>query len=438
MDCRLKIKLLQRHSQVGLVFVLFLSLFFSNKVFSQYNLIVNDSWVVVDNSAQVFVGGDLINEQGNGSIKLDGCLRVRGDIQNNSSNNMFLLQQSIPTGRLIACSNTHEQYISGIGSPIHFPNLIIEGKPKKLIMNNCQVNNCFTVNAELNLNSKNFIINNKNPEAINYISGFIRSESLPPFYGTIQWNTQNNTGAFTVPFGSGLGNTNDLDLTLNVQTPGSIEGHYRFATYPTNDFTNTPFPTSVISLMPFQDVAMVDRFWFIEPDYISRPNVSIDFSYSMIDIDSPNKIKQSTLQAIRHNDYNFKWDDWVPGSTSDVNTKIVSTNTIPKQHQYSHWTLVSEDMGGDLWIPNAFTPDRDEYYTNEYFGPVITFPYAKYEFYVFDRWGKLIFESDNIDNKWDGTHGSEVVCQGTYVWLIIITKHSTKKYKYNGIVNVIL
>lgn len=408
--------------------------------FSQqnYGLLVNGTWLSVQNDAGILIPGDLINATGNGSIKLDGTINLGGDITNDASNNMFEQQQTIAVGKLIMSSNSFPQHIKGQGYSIFFPNLEIISSKKVLLMSDCRVNNKFTIDAELDLNRKNFIINNPNSDAIIYNSGFIRSESQPPVYGTLQWNVSNSTGSFNVPFGSGMGYQNDLNLTLIIENSGSADGKYVMATYPTDNFTNTPFPSSVISILPYQDVNMVDRFWYVSPDFVTRPNISLAFKYNRHEFDSPNQVKESSLEAIRYNDYQFKWNDWKPGSIVNEASSCVLTNSIPRQHQFSHWALVSEDVTGDIWIPNAFSPDRDEYYKNEDFGPVITFPYAKYEFYIYNRWGQLIFQSEDVNIRWDGTFQGEVVTEGTYAWLIVITKHSTKKYKYNGIVNVVL
>ena len=406
--------------------------------FSQaYNMIVSDTWISIQNESVVNVRGHLFNES-EGKIRLDGKILVGLDVVNNAANNMFLYPLTIPRGLVIMNSYQNNQEIRGSGNPIFFPNLHVMGNKKILKLGDSQVNNKFFVESEFDLNRMNFIINNKNTDGIHYISGFIRSESHPPQYGTIQWNIQNSTGSYSIPFGSGMGNENDLNLTIIAETSGSAEGYYKTATYPTEDFTNNPYPFMVMSLAPYQDINMVDRFWFVEPSYISRPNISLAFKYNPNDYDTPNKVRENTLEAIRHNDSQQKWNDWKPGGIVNPITNTVQTNSIPRQHQYSHWALVSEDAGGDIWMPNAFTPDRDEYFINENYGPVITFPYEKFEFYIFNRWGEPIFESQDINIKWDGTYKGEVVPQGTYVWLIVITKHSTKKYKYNGIVNVIL
>ncbi len=70
-----------------------------------------------------------------------------------------------------------------------------------------------------------------------------------------------------------------------------------------------------------------------------------------------------------------------------------------------------------IYIPNAFTPNSDG--LNDGFkaeGVGI----AQFKLQVFDRWGKLIFESDDINKGWDGSvngkGGAESSKQDVYVW----------------------
>ena len=41
-----------------------------------------------------------------------------------------------------------------------------------------------------------------------------------------------------------------------------------------------------------------------------------------------------------------------------------------------------------------------------------------YEFFVFDRWGELIFQTTNTDEGWDGTYKGEKCQQDVYVYKI--------------------
>lgn len=72
------------------------------------------------------------------------------------------------------------------------------------------------------------------------------------------------------------------------------------------------------------------------------------------------------------------------------------------------------------YVPNAFTPDNDEY--NPDFKPVFTagFDPFDYKLLIFNRWGEVVFESNNAKVGWNGSYaGSKGICQdGTYTWKI--------------------
>ena len=69
-----------------------------------------------------------------------------------------------------------------------------------------------------------------------------------------------------------------------------------------------------------------------------------------------------------------------------------------------------------LYMPNSFTPNDDG--DNDSFGPkgLRIEEYQSYEFLVFNRWGEIIFKTNDINDWWFGTD-----CQhGTYSWSIVI------------------
>jgi len=68
-----------------------------------------------------------------------------------------------------------------------------------------------------------------------------------------------------------------------------------------------------------------------------------------------------------------------------------------------------------LYIPNAFTPNGDG--LNDAFGGIgegIT----EYNMQIFNRWGELIFESNDIKNQWDGNYHNAMSPMGVYVYKI--------------------
>jgi gliding motility-associated-like protein len=71
-----------------------------------------------------------------------------------------------------------------------------------------------------------------------------------------------------------------------------------------------------------------------------------------------------------------------------------------------------------VWVPNVFTPNRDN--KNETFLPVITNA-KNYSLLIFNRWGELIFETDNPLLAWDGTYKNRNCTEGVYVYIINYT-----------------
>ena len=71
-----------------------------------------------------------------------------------------------------------------------------------------------------------------------------------------------------------------------------------------------------------------------------------------------------------------------------------------------------------VYVPNAFTPNDNG--VNEMFLPVFygSDP-VNYDFYIFNRWGELIFDAHHPDVGWDGTYNGVKSPEGVYVYKII-------------------
>lgn len=68
-----------------------------------------------------------------------------------------------------------------------------------------------------------------------------------------------------------------------------------------------------------------------------------------------------------------------------------------------------------VYAPTGFTPNGDQ--LNDFFRPdVLSLDVTKYNFRVFNRWGDIIYETDNYDDFWDGTRNGSPVPQGVYLW----------------------
>ena len=89
-----------------------------------------------------------------------------------------------------------------------------------------------------------------------------------------------------------------------------------------------------------------------------------------------------------------------------------------------------------MWIPNAFSPNIDG--LNESFGPNMTFGLSKYSMKIFDRWGNIMWQTENPEEKWKGIDkdGARVI-EGMYGYEIVFRYVDNKLYVYKGTVMVL-
>jgi gliding motility-associated-like protein len=91
-----------------------------------------------------------------------------------------------------------------------------------------------------------------------------------------------------------------------------------------------------------------------------------------------------------------------------------------------------------LFIPNAFTPDGDG--INDVFIPLgIGIDATDYQFWIYDRWGNLIFFTDNPQIGWDGkaNNGKDIAQIDTYVWRLKYSDVTGTKHNQLGRVSLI-
>ncbi len=89
-----------------------------------------------------------------------------------------------------------------------------------------------------------------------------------------------------------------------------------------------------------------------------------------------------------------------------------------------------------IFVPNAFTPNGDG--TNELFEPVISGA-AKYDMYIFDRWGQEVFSGQDVRRGWNGSKdgGNHFLGAGLFQYVIIVTDYSGWQFEYTGTVSLL-
>ncbi|MDX1651699.1 MAG: choice-of-anchor L domain-containing protein [Brumimicrobium sp.] len=151
-----------------------------------------------------------------------------------------------------------------------------------------------------------------------------------------------------------------------------------------------------------------------------------------------------TFQNLTHNGNTYEWS-FGDGSTSTM-THPNNTYSTPGSYDI---TLIATDVKGCkdttvrtiiildefyLYVPNTFTPDNDRF--NNTF-KISSVNLIDFEIRIFNRWGEVVFESQDKNFEWDGTYNGEVVRDGTYVWQIYYRSINDDEEKISGHINVL-
>lgn len=79
----------------------------------------------------------------------------------------------------------------------------------------------------------------------------------------------------------------------------------------------------------------------------------------------------------------------------------------------------------NIAVPNAFSPNGNR--KNDFLYPLNAVKADKLEFTVYNRWGQMVFRTNNWKQGWDGRLNGQLQPPGTYVWLLRYVNRDTKK-----------
>ena len=68
---------------------------------------------------------------------------------------------------------------------------------------------------------------------------------------------------------------------------------------------------------------------------------------------------------------------------------------------------------------------------------VVTNNISEYEILIFNRWGELIFTSNNINIGWDGKNTKgEILKSDSYIYQVTLIDLNNRKFLYSGEINL--
>lgn len=100
---------------------------------------------------------------------------------------------------------------------------------------------------------------------------------------------------------------------------------------------------------------------------------------------------------------------------------------IPSKFYYSNYTSIKNDLL--IFLPDAFTPNNDR--DNDIFKAEGKY-LRDFKLSVFNRWGEMIFYSENMSEGWDGKFKNIDCPPGVYVYVISALDNNNKEKLKKG------
>jgi gliding motility-associated-like protein len=241
------------------------------------------------------------------------------------------------------------------------------------------------------------------------------------------YNMSTNTGQYCLwDFGDGSAVVNACDSVIHTYTvPGSYD--VMLTVYSPQNCRNDSLATGFINVYE-NPVA----------EFESSPNPTTIFNTTVYFTDLSSGTISSYIWNFAGLDssqvpnpvYHF------PADTGTYPVKLVVSSPDGCSDTVIHWVKIENEYM--IFIPSAFTPTGNGPKENETFRPVgFGISPENYHLYVFDRWGNLLFETQNLYEGWDGTYKNEKVMQGVYNYKIVLKDLAGDQHTYIGKVLVI-
>jgi gliding motility-associated-like protein len=171
--------------------------------------------------------------------------------------------------------------------------------------------------------------------------------------------------------------------------------------------------------------------------------ITANFDYSYI---SNQTAKFNNLSSSGPS-YSYQWN-FGDGSDDSVSTEHNPEHSFPSDGTYNVTLIAINPLGcADtivqpitvvpdfyFYFPNSFTPNKNGL-NDVYMGYGVGI--KTYRMRIFDRWGQLLFESNNLFTGWDGTYKGSPVMFDTYTCVFDLEDFNSKRIRRFGSVTLV-
>lgn len=196
-----------------------------------------------------------------------------------------------------------------------------------------------------------------------------------------------------------------ITVTPEETTTYTLVGHG------TNDCDASPI-TATVTIMPLPVPEVV-----LSPEMVDAENPTVTLrDVSEYGVNSSWLFNDGTTATGREVTHKFAHSEGL----DSVNVTLTSYNVLNCPTVYPFAIPVSTFTA---WFPTVFTPGSND--ANSAFSLFTINEYQYFHIYIYNRRGELIYESDDVHFKWDGTCKGEPCPQGAYVYTCRYRKPGT-------------
>ncbi|MCA6437609.1 MAG: PKD domain-containing protein [Bacteroidota bacterium] len=271
-------------------------------------------------------------------------------------------------------------------------------------------NNCIRVETRT-------VAVNPSPKAIALISDTIGCEPLTIKFKSITDSLQPVQNYWNI------NNNSFIDTTINYTFSNAGLYSYNLVVRDSNNCTDTLSKINHIQVNPKPKVKSI-----VNPFYASilDPRITFIDSTQLTHLTNYN-FGDGATSTQTNNIHNYQ-------STGEFNYTLISSTQYGCADT-AKGIIYIDDIGNN-YVPNIFTPNGDNSNDNFFIkGKNITSSTMK----IFNRWGTLVFETDNALIGWNGINqtNNTIAVDGVYFYIIEITLGNNRTYKFNGNVTLV-
>jgi gliding motility-associated-like protein len=170
-----------------------------------------------------------------------------------------------------------------------------------------------------------------------------------------------------------------------------------------------------------KEIVLFGEIYYDEPpepsfEYPSIPHQNLGVEFYNYTNDSPGLSYRWSFDDGIYSDHSNPIHVFQQAGDYDVSLTVI---TALGQCEEDFQDYVTIDPNYSFFVPNAFSPNNDG--LNDVFRTFTT-GVKKFELFLFDSFGKMVFNTSNVEESWDGTYDGKPAPQGIYVYQVVMVK----------------